>query len=82
MTKRAAVFVPIAILALAVIAAPGAQAKYVALFEQVGPNVVETGSGALDLTDLSENVGLSLPLQAGIVPNTGILQLGRPWRSI
>jgi hypothetical protein len=28
---------------LGALAAPSAQAKYVAIFQQVGPNVVETG---------------------------------------
>jgi hypothetical protein len=84
MTKRTGVFV-YAILVLAAIAAPGAQAKYVAIFEQVGPNVVETGSGTLDLTDLSDVVGLSLPIQAAVAPNVGFFSsgaLGAPFRAL
>jgi hypothetical protein len=52
MTKRAGYLGAAAILALSAISAPGAQAAYVMTFEQEGANVVEIGSGSLDLTDL------------------------------
>jgi hypothetical protein len=40
-------------LALTVVAAPSAHAKYVAIFTQEGPDVVETGSATLDTMDLT-----------------------------
>jgi hypothetical protein len=50
----------IALGALVAIAAPGAQAAYVITFQQVGPDVVETGSGFFDLTDLGvEDFGIA-----------------------
>ena len=52
MTKRTAFLASAAILAMAAPAAPSAQAAYVITFQQVGSDVVETGSGSLDLTDL------------------------------
>ena len=52
MTTRTTYLATAAIMALAALAAPGAQAAYVITFQQVGSDVVETGSGALDLADL------------------------------
>jgi hypothetical protein len=53
MTKRMTYLVSAAILALGAISAPSAQAAYVVTFDEVGSDVVETGAGSLDLTDLS-----------------------------
>jgi hypothetical protein len=50
MTRRTAC---VALLALGALSAPSAQAAYVVTFEEMGPNVVETGSGTLDLAALS-----------------------------
>ena len=47
-----------AILAMAVVFAPCAQAAFVASFQEVGSDVVETGAGALDLTDLLRTGGI------------------------
>ena len=55
MTMRATHLATAAILALGAFAAPSAQAGYVVTLEEVGSNVVATGSGPIDLT------GLNLP---------------------
>jgi hypothetical protein len=44
--------ISMAILTFAALIASGAQAKFVAVLEEVGSNVVEVGSGGFDLTDL------------------------------
>lgn len=44
-----------AILALAAACAPSAQAAYVVTFQEVGANVVESGGGTVDETDLKIN---------------------------
>jgi hypothetical protein len=56
MTRRMTSLTCIAIVALSAIAAPSAQAAFVATFEEVGPDVVESGEGTLDLSAL-ERVG-------------------------
>jgi hypothetical protein len=46
------------------LSAPPAQAGYIVTLEQVGSNVVATGSGAIDLTDLTlvdADAGFSVP---------------------
>jgi hypothetical protein len=53
MARRITFLASIAILALGVVAASSAQAAYVVTFEEVGSNVVETGSGMVDPTDLT-----------------------------
>ena len=53
MTKRAAQLASVGMLALLGVGAQSAEASYVAIFEEVGSDVVETGGGTLDLTDLS-----------------------------
>jgi hypothetical protein len=53
MTIRAGYLAAAAILALGAVAAPGAQAGYVITLEEVGSDVVATGSGPIDLTNLS-----------------------------
>jgi len=51
------------------------QASYIVTLQQVGSNVVATGSGAIDLTDLILNVGeLSKPL---INPEAGGIWVGQ-----
>jgi hypothetical protein len=52
MTKRAAYLASIGVLALVALPAPSARAAYFVTLEEVGANVVETGAGTLDLTDL------------------------------
>jgi hypothetical protein len=53
MTTRAVYLATAAILALGAFAAPSAQAGYVVTLEEVGSNVVATGSGPIDLTGLT-----------------------------
>jgi hypothetical protein len=53
LTTRARYLATSAILALGAFAAPGAQAGYVVTLEEVGSNVVATGSGPIDLTGLT-----------------------------
>jgi PEP-CTERM motif len=53
MTIRAMYLATTAILALGAFAAPSAQAGYVVTLEEVGSNVVATGSGPIDLTGLT-----------------------------
>src|SRR6266550_1786191 len=50
-----------------------ARANFIATIDQVGTNVVVTGSGAIDLTGLSFST--SALGNASIVPNFGILLL-------
>src|SRR5277367_6454130 len=52
MTGRTSYLASLAILAMGAISAPSAQAAYVITFQEVGADVVETGSGFFDLTDL------------------------------
>ena len=54
MTKPTVYWASVALLALVTIGSSSAQAKYVVRFEEVGQNVIETGSGALDVTDLTD----------------------------
>jgi hypothetical protein len=54
--KRAACL--ISALALAAVVTPSAQAKFVATFQEIGSDVVEIGSGDLDLTDLQRTGGI------------------------
>lgn len=59
------------------LSAPPAQAGYLVTLTQQGSDVVATGSGTIDLTDLSLNSTLSfegdflIPLSATIVAGTG-----------
>jgi PEP-CTERM motif len=52
MARRTTCLVAGALLALAAVTAPSAQAAYVATFQEIGGNVVEMSSGSFDLTDL------------------------------
>jgi PEP-CTERM motif len=72
MTIRATYLATSAILALGAFAAPGAQAGYVVTLEQVGSNVVATGSGPIDLTGLNfvgsgANVAFMFPALGAII---------------
>jgi hypothetical protein len=54
MTKGTARLALIAMLAFGAVAAPSAEAAYVVTFSEEGHNVVESGSGTLDVNDLTE----------------------------
>jgi hypothetical protein len=56
--------------------APGAQASFIVTIEQVGANVVVTGSGSLDLTGLSYY--FSGAAISGIDPGAGNISIGSP----
>jgi PEP-CTERM motif len=58
MAKRRGCWVAALTSAFAAVAAPAAQAAYVATFAEVGSNVVEVGGGTLDLTDLERSGGI------------------------
>jgi hypothetical protein len=75
MTKPTVYWVSAALLALVTIGSSSAQAKYVVRFEEVGQNVVETGSGALDVTDLT-NLGGSITHKPAVVPNDPFFSSG------
>jgi PEP-CTERM motif len=77
MTKRTMRLTSAAVLALAALFASSAEAKYVVLFREVGSDVVETGSGALDLTDLTD-IGGSSAVTPSVVPNVGFFSSGAP----
>jgi hypothetical protein len=57
------------------LSAPPTQAGYIETLEQVGSNVVATGSGTLDLTDLSFVVDAT-GLSALILPSRGEIHTG------
>jgi hypothetical protein len=67
MTKRTTCWTLAAILAWAALSASSAQAKFVAVFEQVGSAVEEVGGGTIDLSDLSDSPAVN-PLEASIAP--------------
>jgi hypothetical protein len=75
MTKPTVYWASVALLALVTIGSSSAQAKYVVRFEEVGQNVVETGSGALDVTDLT-NLGGSITHKPAVVPNDPFFSSG------
>jgi hypothetical protein len=75
MTRRATSLAAAAFLALGLVSAPNAQAAYVFTFEQVGPNVIETGAGSLDLTDLEVGV-FGIGRDAEVVPALGRVYSG------
>jgi PEP-CTERM motif len=77
MTKRAASLAFIGVLALSGLAAPSAHAAYVAIFSEVGANIVETGSGTIDLTDLKVG-GPPIPVAAAIAPDKFAFSSGAP----
>jgi hypothetical protein len=55
--------------------APPAQAGYIVTLAQQGSNVVATGSGTLDLTDLSLEMS-ALDVTAAMLPGEGIIRTG------
>jgi PEP-CTERM motif len=59
-----------------VVVAPKADAAFIATIEQVGADVVVTGSGTIGLAGLSFNS--STTLYSGIGPNEGVLGIGSP----
>jgi hypothetical protein len=70
------IFQPAVAAALAIVIAWGlsvrsAQADYIVTLEQVGPNVVATGSGAIDLTGLTFDGVFSGTAQ--VHPSSGII---------
>jgi hypothetical protein len=75
MTKPTVYWASVALLALGTIGSSSAQAKYVARFEEVGQNVVETGSGSLNVTDLT-NLGGSITHKPAVVPNDPFFSSG------
>jgi PEP-CTERM motif len=75
MTKRAAYLSAIAILSLGAVSTPGAQAAFVATISEVGTNVVESGAGTLDLTDLFASP-VSKSNIAAMKPSSGELVAG------
>jgi hypothetical protein len=72
MTKRMRSLGYVAALALGALASSNAQAKFVATFQQVGADVVETGKGTLDLTDLGVPLGAARSV-AEIAPNDAVI---------
>ena len=74
MTKRKTCLVGAALLAMSVFAAPCAEAKYVVTFIQNGSNVLETGHGTLDITDLMRLTNVTSG--AFIAPSDGVFQSG------
>jgi PEP-CTERM motif len=70
MTKRTTYLSSIGFLALAALLAPSAQAAYLVTLQEVGSDVIETGSGSLDLRDL--NVGIfGIDRDASVTPILG-----------
>jgi hypothetical protein len=78
MTKRMSYLASVAFLALGALSAPNAQAKYVAIAEEDGPNVLVAGSGTLDLTDLAGGHGLDGPIGGFVDPDVSSFALGSP----
>lgn len=62
------------VIASLLIIVPATQAGFIATLEQVGPNVVETGSGAVDLSGLSFTS--THHAAAGMVPDIGVIVTG------
>jgi hypothetical protein len=63
-----------AAIAIWLIVGPPAQARYIVTLREVGPNVVATGSGTIDLTGLTF-LGSGL-YRAEIVPSLGFIVTG------
>jgi hypothetical protein len=81
MTKQAAYLSAIAILSLGAVSAPSAQAAFVATISEVGANVVESGAGTLDLTDLfaspvsKSNIAAMEPNSAELIAGPGFVDV-------
>lgn len=71
---KTAAAVALAVLAVGMATAPQAQAAYIETLEQVGGDVVATGSGSIDLTDLTFND--SETSLSSIAPVVGEILLG------
>jgi hypothetical protein len=76
MTTRTSSLISVALLALGSMAASSAQARYVAIFEEIGSDVVEIGGGTLDLTDLRLSGGIFTKLF--VTPNEPSYASGAP----
>ncbi len=81
MRKRTACWASAVIVALGAVSAQSAQAKFVAVFEEVGANVEEIGDGTIDVTDLGPpgRPGKDTPL---VSPIQGIAVMGALDRSV
>ena len=77
MRKRTFYLASAAILGLGAMSTPGAQAAYVAIFQEVGSDVVETGSGSIDVTDLTK-AGFFVVNSAEVRPNLPAYFSGAP----
>jgi VPDSG-CTERM motif len=69
----------LATLAIAVIcgiSAPPAQAGYIVTLQQLGPDVVATGTGTIDYTDLTLFGTNSATTRAELVPSQGVVDMG------
>jgi PEP-CTERM motif len=69
MTRRATCVASVALLALGVLSTSSAQAAYVVTFEEVGSNVVETGSGTINLAGLFPIA--TVDESASVTPDSG-----------
>src|ERR1700677_1551468 len=78
MTKRTTYLASLAVLALGAVSAPSAQAKFVAVFEEVGSNVEEIGDGTIDLTDLG-SAGGTFQIRPSVSPDVGTAVMGTPF---
>jgi PEP-CTERM motif len=74
-TKRTTYLAAAAIIGVAAMSSPSAEAAYVFTFEQVGANVIETGAGSLDLTDLDTGT-TNLSFDAEVYPKFGRVYSG------
>jgi hypothetical protein len=80
MIKRSSYLAVAALLTVITLAAPPADASYVVTFVEKDSNVLETGRGTLDLTDLTR----ASPITSGafIAPSDAIFQSGADGQSI
>jgi hypothetical protein len=76
MRKRTACWASALIVAVSTVAAPSAQAKFVAVFEQVGANVEEIGDGTIDVTDLGPPGPVTDRSFPSVGPANGTVSLG------
>jgi PEP-CTERM motif len=82
MTKGNSHLAGTALLAISALVAPGVQAKYIVVFQEIGGDVDEFGQGSLDLTDLKPAVGPSPTSQMSVTPNEGVFQSGDPDKAL
>jgi PEP-CTERM motif len=81
MTKRTNTLASIAAIALGVLAATSAEARYVVIFEEDGSNVVETGGGTIDLTGLS-TIGARQAVFPQIEPSLALFVSGTEFSEV